>query len=444
MLARKYQDGSKDAAARCRQALAENPYDAKTHLNMGITLWEQSKVEDAMAALCESLRIEPDSASAHYYLGLMHKTQGKRGEALACIRKSLELDSGDIYALAAEASILAQNAHSKQRYRRKNVKRVALHMNQRYHYRILRPVFDALRDRHVSLLTPHLKELVDFDPDVIIVAESHASLLRAWLPRALFVWVRHGLISKNTTCFAARVSDFACMTSEASCDWYIQHGGRPRRGFWITGYVQMDPLFRNDPLPITYTSPADQKTVLYAPTWSQGLSSAPMFGERLVELIRGGRRDLSIIIKPHPVTGEHHPEWMATWRALAEADADVHLVEDPATDVMPYLKAADLLISDASSVLFQYLAVDRPIILITNPERHTSFQFDPMGIEWRWRDVGEELHDVEDLPAAVERAIDDPRLGAERRAYYTRQLFGDLTDGHAADRIVEKISELDP
>ena len=440
----KYLGMPEDAVVRCRGALAKRPNDAAAHLELGSALWQQGEVENAVAALCESLRIEPDRAAAHYHLGLARKTQGERGEALDCIRRALELDPGDVYALAAEASVLADEAASKKQHRRKNVKRVALHMNERFHYGILRGVFDACRERHISLLTPHVKELVDFDPDVVIVAESQAPLLRPRLPRALFVWVRHGLISKNTTCYAARVSDFACMTSDASRDWYIEHGGRPRCDFWITGYVQMDPLFRNDPLPMPFTLPADHRTVLYAPTWNAALSSAPMLGDRLVELIRGRRRDLSVVIKPHPGTREHRPEWIATWRALAEADADVHLVEDPATDVMPYLKAADLLISDVSGVIFEYLAVDRPIILITNPDRYTESHFlDPTGIEWRWRDVGDELHDVEGLPAAVDRALNDPRIGADRRAYYRRQLFGDLTDGRAAERLVEKVSELE-
>jgi CDP-glycerol glycerophosphotransferase (TagB/SpsB family) len=188
--------------------------------------------------------------------------------------------------------------------------------------------------------------------------------------------------------------------------------------------------------------PADRKTVLYAPTWTVGLSSAPMLGERTVELIRGDRRDLTIVIKPHPVTADHHPDWLATWRALAAADAHVHLIDDPAADVMPYLKAADVLISDASSVIFEYLALDRPIILLTNPDRRSVAHFDPNGIEWRWRDVGAEVHDVGDLPAAVSAALDNPVLGVDRRAHYRQELFGDYTDGRAAERIAQKITEL--
>jgi CDP-glycerol glycerophosphotransferase (TagB/SpsB family) len=142
------------------------------------------------------------------------------------------------------------------------------------------------------------------------------------------------------------------------------------------------------------------------------------------------------------VTADHHPEWLATWRALADADPDVHLIDDRAADVMPYLKAADVLVSDASSVIFEYLALDRPIVLITNPERHGVAHFDPNGIEWRWRDVGTEVHDVAELPAAVSAALANPAFRADRRAHYRQQLFGDYADGRAAERIAQKIAEL--
>ena len=425
-----------NAVTRCRNVLLENPADPKAHRNLGIALWRCGETVEARAELHEALRLDPRDAQGHYWIGLATKALGELTQARDWIGQTIALDPADVYAHAAAASIEAGFAGLKRR------PRVALHLNQRYHYRILRPVFDALLERHPVLLTPHVNELIDFDPDVVVVAESQSALLRRKLPRALFVWVRHGLISKNATCFAARTADFACLTSELSRDWYIAQGGRPRRDFWITGYPQMDPLFRKAPLPLPLQLPADRKTVLYAPTWTAGLSSAPMLGERTVELIGGARPDLSIVIKPHPVTADHHPDWLTTWRALAADHPHVHLIDDRAADVMPYLKAADVLVSDASSVIFQYLALDRPIVLVTNPERRSVGHFDPTGIEWRWRDVGTEVHDVAELPAAVSAALDNPALGADRRAHYREQLFGSYNDGRAAERIAQKITEL--
>jgi len=421
---------------RQREVLAENIRDANVHRELGAALWKCRQDEDAQSAVAEALRLEPESAATRYYRGLIAKTRGDSTRALDCFRQTLSLDPSDVHALAAIASIEAQMDAPT------GGARVALFLGQPFHYGILRPVFDALSYRHRVLLTPHVRELEDFDPDVIVVAESVSGFLRRYLPQSLFVWVRHGLISKNTTCFAAREADFACLTSEASKQWYIARGGRPRRDFWITGYPQLDPLFRGDPLPVPLQLSVEKKTVLYAPTWTKGLSSAPMLGERVVDLIRGNRDDVSLVVKPHPVTALHHPEWLDIWRELAASDPDVHLIDDPAANVIPYLQRADILVSDASSVIFQYLALDRPIVLLTNPGRREVTHFDPNGIEWQWRDVGAEVHDVDQLAAAVSAGLDDPTLGSDRRAHYRRELFGDYTDGRAAERIAERITEL--
>ena len=67
---------------------------------------------------------------------------------------------------------------------------------------------------------------------------------------------------------------------------------------------------------------------------------------------------------------------------------------------------------------------------------------DPFGIEWTWRSVGEEIHNIEDLPGAVDRALTDPEARAEERARCRREIFGGLTDGRARERVAEHITAL--
>ena len=203
-------------------------------------------------------------------------------------------------------------------------------------------------------------------------------------------------------------------------------------------------MFAPDPVPLPIDLPDERKTVLFGPAYNQHLSAAPMLGERLVELIRGQRDDVTIVIKPHPLTCEAGGPWMRWWRKMAAADANVHLVESASANVMSSLKATDLLITDACSLTFEFLPLERPIILLSNPEREKDPRYDSEGIEWQWRDMGEELHDAEDLPGAVDRALAEPERFADRRSHYVKLLFGDLADGKSAERIVEHISARDP
>lgn len=320
--------------------------------------------------------------------------------------------------------------------------RVGFYVHHPFHRPILGPVFRLAQGRWRCLFTADQEHLVDFRPDVVVLSEAIADKLRARLPRARFVHTRHGLASKRVSYKGANESDYLCVTSEWMREWYLAAGARPRRDFWTIGYLQMDPLFRGGAPRLPQRVEPGRKVVLYAPTYNVPLSSAPMLGGRIGELIRGERDDVTIFIKPHPHIARHTPAWLEPWRKLAASDAHLHLVEDVDADVMPYLAAADLLITDASSVQLEYLALDRPMVLINNPARFGYQHFDADGPEWAWRDMGAQVDDVESLASAVSRGLNHPREHQSRRGVYRDRLFGDLTDGRAAERLIVRLEAL--
>ena len=321
--------------------------------------------------------------------------------------------------------------------------RVAFFAALRFHAPILAPVRDALGGRAETLLAGDRRAIVAFAPHVVVMAASpHLEYFRHHLPGAFIVNVRHGLIGKQglrrlPKRASARRFDAVCIGDPLRKTYYERAGARPDT-FWDTGYPQMDPLFRRDPPPALPLHPA-RPTLLYAPTWNLGLSSAAMLGERLVDLVRAQAPDLNVIIKPHPVIGDWRPRWMAGWARLAAAHRGVHLVEDTHADVVPYLLASDVLLSDASSVVFEFLALDRPIVLVTNPRHRADPAWLDDDIVWRWRDLGHEIGDTGELPAAVAAALGDPGARGERRRSYAQTLFGRFTDGRNADRAAEHI-----
>ena len=321
--------------------------------------------------------------------------------------------------------------------------RVAFFAALRFHAPILTPVRNALGGRAETLLAGDRRAVVAFAPHVVVMAASpHLEYFRHHLPGAFIVNVRHGLIGKQglrrlPKRASARRFDAVCIGDPLRKVHYERAGARPDM-FWDTGYPQMDPLFRRDPPPALPLDPA-RPTLLYAPTWNLGLSSAAMLGERLVDLVRAQAPGLNVVIKPHPVIGDWRPRWMAGWARLAAAHRGVHLVEDTHADVVPYLLASDVLLSDASSVVFEFLALDRPIVLVTNPRHRADPAWLDDDIVWRWRDLGHEIADARELPEAVAAALDDPGARGERRRSYAQTLFGQFTDGRNADRAAEHI-----
>jgi hypothetical protein len=321
--------------------------------------------------------------------------------------------------------------------------RVAFFAAFRFHEAILGPVHDALRDGADALLSGDRRAVAAFRPHVVVMAASaHLEYFRHHLPGAFIVNVRHGLIGKTglrrlPKRASARRFDAVCVGDELRRAHYERAGARPE-AFWETGYPQLDALFRRAPAPTLPLDPA-QPTVLYAPTWNLGLTSATMLGDHLVELVRAQVPGVNVIIKPHPVIADWRPRWMAGWARMAAAHPGVHLVQDTHADVVPYLLASDVLLSDASSVIFEFLALDRPVILVTNPRHTADPAWLPEDIVWQWRDLGHEIHHARELPAAVALALRDPGARRERRQAYARVLFGRFTDGRNAERIATLI-----
>jgi CDP-glycerol glycerophosphotransferase (TagB/SpsB family) len=324
--------------------------------------------------------------------------------------------------------------------------RVGIYYRHSFHQAIFQSTISALSRQHQCLATSDTGELTRFLPHVIVAAEDLTYLhLRAHLPFSRFVHTRHGLANKGIPARSFRAADYVCVTSEFVRDEFIAQGIRPRREYWITGYIQMDNLFS---APRPPRIPPRQKVVLYAPTWHFGLSSLPMLDSRAVELLHGGRSDTFVVIKPHPLAQEGQDPvlapWMQTLRDVCRGQPNTLLIEDRGEDVMPWLKAADVLVTDASSVQLEFLALDRPMVLIDNPERVSSLHFDPNGLEWAWRDMGENISDVAALPRAISTALDRPQERAPQRAVYRERLFGNLVDGCSGARLAEHIDRLAP
>ncbi|HWB20682.1 MAG TPA: CDP-glycerol glycerophosphotransferase family protein [Phycisphaerales bacterium] len=328
--------------------------------------------------------------------------------------------------------------------------RIAFHVVEPFHHEVLDPVYNLLKDDFPCLLSADQREIVVFKPDVLLLSQLPFTFWREHLPDTRIVFLRHGFSSKNTGGKCMAGADYACVTSQWSRDQFINEGFVPRHEFWVTGFIPLDPLLSVishqpgapalAPHPLAKTS---GPTLLYAPTHNPLLSSAPCFLEDWIAPLRAEVPNLRIIIKPHPVTAKNNPEWIAAWSRLAQHDPRVHLVTDTHSSIYTLLPHADVLFTDVSSVMFYFLALDRPIILFANPDHTRDPNFnDPTGPEWAWRDMARSISSPHELANAMREAIRHPDARADRRALYRERVFGTLLDGRAAERVAEHIRSL--
>lgn len=95
--------------------------------------------------------------------------------------------------------------------------------------------------------------------------------------------------------------------------------------------------------------------VLYAPTFSPSLTSLPVMKDALVELVEN--KDAVVIIKLHPLTRQ---EWADEYCELANRYEHIIWTDD--FSVAKYQLMADVMISDTSSTIYEFLLKDKPVI----------------------------------------------------------------------------------
>ena len=179
--------------------------------------------------------------------------------------------------------------------------------------------------------------------------------------------------------------------------------------------------------------PAGRRVVLYAPTWRDNLNTRP--GEYGFEL----RLDLDALRAA--LGGDHvillRAHHLVTRRAAVQDDGFVYDVSGH-PDINELFLAADTLITDYSSAMFDYAGLNRPIIVFApdldqyrDTVRGLSFPIEdhaPGPILEHGGDVVDALRDIDAV--ARDHAPDLARF---------RDTFAPFDDGHAAERLVDRI-----
>jgi CDP-glycerol:poly(glycerophosphate) glycerophosphotransferase len=182
---------------------------------------------------------------------------------------------------------------------------------------------------------------------------------------------------------------------------------------------------------------ASAPTVLYAPTWSQYSALHTMGLQMLPALARLG---LNVIVKLHDRSFDSSRDMRGIdWRSRLDALARhprVHIARG--ADISPYLFVSDLVITDHSSVGFEFMLLDRPVVVIDCPELIQKASVNREKVQLL-RSASDVVLPGADVPRVVQRALATPhRLSAERRSAAERLFY---QPGGATARAVRCIYE---
>jgi hypothetical protein len=195
--------------------------------------------------------------------------------------------------------------------------------------------------------------------------------------------------------------------------------------------------------------PSDGRTVvLYAPTWegdraAAAYGSIASHGETIAARVLGspGHR---FVYRPHPRSGVVDPDYAAAHQRIVEAiaaanaaDPSAHHVYDDQPALGWQLEGADVAITDISAMVYDRLAVGKPLI-VTRPVADEA-EIDDGGYlsaaDWL------SAEDAGDIVARIDAALnDEARIEALR--YWVRRYFGDTSPGAATARFHAAVERL--
>ena len=180
-------------------------------------------------------------------------------------------------------------------------------------------------------------------------------------------------------------------------------------------------------------------TLMYAPTWSPD-SSLHGSGESIIATL--ARLSRNVIVKLHDRS--YDPSDRASggvdWRARIDRvcrEHGAHLARN--FDAGPYLYAADALVTDHSSVGFEFMLLDRPLVVVDCPALLQRARVTPEKVA-RLRDAADVVSRAADLPAAVSRALADPLRRRDARRTAAAELF--YRPGTATARALQCVYDL--
>ncbi|MDL2231407.1 CDP-glycerol glycerophosphotransferase family protein [Porphyromonadaceae bacterium OttesenSCG-928-L07] len=294
--------------------------------------------------------------------------------------------------------------------------RIVLFCENKYSINILSPIQEeALKNTaHSVLWYVHTKNIPDFPLKSEVNWTDSIQKVYDYSPEAIFVpgnivpYYLPGVKIQVFHGYAAEKKDHWVI--RRYFDTYFTQGPFFTRGFQTlsqkykdfevkeTGWPRQDWIYNN-----LHTFDTEKqallekhnksKLVLFAPTFSPSLTSLPHIKEGLVRLVR--EKDVLLILKFHPLTKK---EWMDEYRELAIQHENMLWIEDH--NITKYQLMADVMISDTSSTVYEFLLLNKPVIT-----------YNTIAKEIYWIDI----NDPQQLPEAFEKALHDEEYAEKRK-----------------------------
>jgi CDP-glycerol:poly(glycerophosphate) glycerophosphotransferase len=225
---------------------------------------------------------------------------------------------------------------------------------------------------------------------------------------------------------------------------YLANGVIRREAAVLVGYPKVDALVngRYDAAAVHAKLQLEmhRRTAIYAPTWSPA-SSLHLAGEAIVKsLVDSG---FNVIVKLHDRSLDRsEPKFNGgvDWRArFATIHVPGRIAFVETDDSSPLLAASDVMVTDHSSIGFEFLLLDRPLIVFDAPDLARVARINPEKIALL-RSAACVVSTADDVGPAALDEIAHPERRADARQRIVAEMF--YEPGTATERALDAVYEL--
>ncbi|MCF6191951.1 MAG: CDP-glycerol glycerophosphotransferase family protein [Candidatus Hydrothermae bacterium] len=210
----------------------------------------------------------------------------------------------------------------------------------------------------------------------------------------------------------------------------------------VVGYIKLDPYptmqARRSTLLAQWGLDPERPTLLYAPTYKP--TSIFQLGEGVLQATRA----FNLLIKLHPYSWEgkyaphrHHRFYEERMARYPHA----RLVPPEDRDILPFLVMADAVLTEASSVAFEFAAVGKGVIFVDLPGDLRHSDGEPLlthSPRTLFAGAFPVIQEAAEIPGALETVLNPPEDMQAQQEAVRRRLFLPV-DGQAARRALEVI-----
>jgi len=214
------------------------------------------------------------------------------------------------------------------------------------------------------------------------------------------------------------------------------------------GFAKLDEAFSisdnaKQQLITSFKLSPEKKTILYAPTFY------PSSIDKMPTNFPADFSDYNLIIKPHffsfeKKTYRHHLRKFKKWAVYP----NVYMANAADFNLVPFMTVSDIMISDESSAIFEFAALNKPVIINRNVKFRWTYRLFKSKIRKRmdaqmdpFKEVASPVHEYRNLKSALENELKFPKAKEADRKRICDQVVG-MVDGKVSQRIVDIMDSL--